>query len=356
MSTPAACGGLSKAPTAAETRRRAAAAAIAAVVVTGTLAVLAWTHPKTRLVQHNVMQTNSIAVSYSAKVKPTPVYDSTTVTAPTPVFRKVTETVALNVRYQGAPANMQIDAKLATPGGWTSTVPLAGFRAFATRTYATTVQLNLRALYQRAQAASRVTGLPATPLTITIVPRVTDRAGHTFAPQFPLTLTPLALTAPADPSKLTARGRTSATESRTTQAAFSLLQRRVSVQVARLLTFGLLAATLLAAAALAVTAKLRGSRTEAEAIRRRWAELLLDVQPMPTPPGRPVVDVPAFASLVRVAQRHELLVLHWTRSGVHTYIVQDDATVYRYRTRLGTPHGVSTNAPRSPTKRSGRLH
>jgi signal peptidase I len=312
-------------------------AAMAAVVVTSALATLAWTHPETRLVQHKVVQNNSIALSYSANVKPTPVYDSTTVSAPTPVFRNVTDTVALHFRYQGAPAKLRLDATLTTPGGWTSTVPLASTRAFTAHTYTTTVPLNLDVFDRRARAASRITGLPATPLTITVVPRVTDRAGHTFAPQFPFTLTPLALTAPPAPSGLTASGTTSATESRRTQASLNLLRRHVSVHDARLLTLSLLAAALLAAAALLVTARFRGSRTEADEIQRRWAELLLDVQPMPTPAGRPVVDVPGFASLVRLAQRYELLVLHWTRSGVHTYIVQDDATVFRYRTRLRTP-------------------
>jgi len=112
------------------------------------------------------------------------VYDRINVTAPTSVFRNDTDTVALHLRYLGAPANT------------------------------TTVPLHLGWFDHRAQAASRITGLPATPLTITVVPRVTDQAGHAFAPQFPLTLTPLALTAPADPSKLTARGTTSATVGR----------------------------------------------------------------------------------------------------------------------------------------------
>jgi signal peptidase I len=104
-------------------------AAVAAVVVTSALAALAWTHPETRLLQHNVVQSNSISLSYTANVKPTPVYDSTTVSAPTPVFRNVTDTVALHFRYQGAPAKLRLDATLTTPGGWTSTVPLASTRA-----------------------------------------------------------------------------------------------------------------------------------------------------------------------------------------------------------------------------------
>src|SRR3954452_11060248 len=77
-------------------------AAFAAIAVTGALTALAWTHPETRQVQHNVVQTNSIALSYTANVKRTPVYDTTTVSAPTPVFRNVTNAVALHIRYQGA--------------------------------------------------------------------------------------------------------------------------------------------------------------------------------------------------------------------------------------------------------------
>jgi len=41
-------------------------AAVAAVVVTGALAALVWTHRQTRLVQHNVVQTSSMALSCMA--------------------------------------------------------------------------------------------------------------------------------------------------------------------------------------------------------------------------------------------------------------------------------------------------
>src|SRR4051794_3140280 len=144
-------------------------AAFAAIAVTGALTALAWTHPETRQVQHNVVQTTNVALSYTANVKPTPVYDGTTVTAPMPVFRNVTDLVALHIRYRGAPAQLHVDAKLATPGGWTSTVPLSGPRALTAGTSTMTVPVNLGWFDHRARAASHVTGLPGTPLTITVV-------------------------------------------------------------------------------------------------------------------------------------------------------------------------------------------
>ncbi len=44
------------------------------------------------------------------------------------------------------------------------------------------------------------------------------------------------------------------------------------------------------------------------------------------------LDVVAFATLAKLAERYGLLVLHRTRSGVETFVVQDDATTFRYRT------------------------
>lgn len=39
-----------------------------------------------------------------------------------------------------------------------------------------------------------------------------------------------------------------------------------------------------------------------------------------------------MATLVKLAERHGPLVLHWSRADVDTFIVQDEATTYRYRT------------------------
>jgi len=59
---------------------------------------------------------------------------------------------------------------------------------------------------------------------------------------------------------------------------------------------------------------------------------LVEVQPLPSPPGRPVVDVVDFPTLAKLAERYGLLVLHWTRSDVDTFVVQDEGVTYRYRT------------------------
>lgn len=38
-----------------------------------------------------------------------------------------------------------------------------------------------------------------------------------------------------------------------------------------------------------------------------------------------------FATLVKLAERYGLLVLHWSRSNIETFVVQDESTTFRYR-------------------------
>jgi hypothetical protein len=104
------------------------------------------------------------------------------------------------------------------------------------------------------------------------------------------------------------------------------------VSLARGVSLSLLAAGLLLAGLALVIGSRLGPQTEATRIRRRYAALLVAVAPMPHPPGRPVIEVADFATLARLAERYGLLVLHWSRSGVDTFVVQDDATTYRFRT------------------------
>lgn len=115
---------------------------------------------------------------------------------------------------------------------------------------------------------------------------------------------------------------------------------------ARTLSTILLLAGLLGAVVLVLLAGRLAPTSEAEGIRRRYAPLLVHVHPMPAPPGRPVADVPEFATLARLAERYGLLVLHWTRSDVETFVVQDEGTTYRYRAHAGEVSELGTSETR----------
>ncbi|MEW1805922.1 DUF5305 family protein [Pseudarthrobacter sp. NPDC080039] len=117
----------------------------------------------------------------------------------------------------------------------------------------------------------------------------------------------------------------------------------ITAAAARLISGVLLAAALAIGVIVVVFARRTAPVDEAAAIRRRYAALLVRVHPMPAAQGRPVIDVTTFSTLAKLAERYGLLVLHWSRSGVETFIVQDENITYRYRT--GPNHAAAATEP-----------
>jgi signal peptidase I len=307
---------------------RPVAATAAAVGVAGlALSALAWTRPTTASVPGATSSTATMTFSYTAHVPRSAAYDGTTVTAPEPVFRKLASAVDVTYRYAGQPGRLVVTAELSSGTGWHTTLPLTT-RAVGTG-YAGSVRLDLDALQQRADAATRVTGLPSGSLNVDVVPAVALAGGGTFAPKLSLTLDPLTLK-PA--GALTAASSAKTTGTRVVDASLSALGRHLRVGTARAAGLGALVLALLAAAALAALTRLNGPVAESERINARYGQLILPVLPIALQPGRPVVDVPDVDSLARLAERYGLLVLHWSRGGVDTYVVQDEGTTFRYRT------------------------
>jgi hypothetical protein len=74
-------------------------------------------------------------------------------------------------------------------------------------------------------------------------------------------------------------------------------------------------------------------RTRAE-IERRHPQLLVRVEPMASPPGKPVVTVDDFAALAKLAERYGQMILTWTRPDADDFVVRDDGITYRYRIPL----------------------
>jgi signal peptidase I len=305
-----------------------AATAVAVAVAGAALGAVSWTRPATTTVGAGTSVASTIEFSYTATVAPSAAYDGTTVTAPQPIFRTLADTVDVTYRYAGPPGTMAVDAELSTVSGWRSTVPLTAPRALAGEQEGS-VRLELSSLEDRAQAASAATGIPSSSVSITVVPRIETAGGGTFEPRLPLTLDSLSLKPTSD--ALTAQTSTEATGTQERPAELSALGRSIDVATARAGSLGALLLAALAGAVLLGLARLFGPVAEADRIRHRHRDLLLAVQPVTLAPGRPLVDVTDVEALVRLAERYGLLVLHWERSGVTTYIVQDEGATYRYR-------------------------
>lgn len=320
------------------------AAGAAVVGLTGlALSGVAWSQPTQTSIAASTSTASTMDFSYTAQVPSSPAYDGTTVTAPQPVFRALTDTVDVTYRYRGVPGQLSLTAELSTSSGWRSTMPLDSPAAIGAQ-HEGSVQLDLGALQQRAEAAGEVIGIPAGSVTVVVVPAVALDGGGEFAPRLELALDAVSLTATGE---LSANSETSTTGTRSLPMALSALGRSIDVSTARVAG---LAATLLAVLTGMVLAHLSGPVSEAERVRRRHGDLVLTVLPMALAKGRPIVDVPDVETLVKLAERYGLPVLTWSRGGVDTYVVQDEGTTFRYRSG-----GQSETTSEVPVQRDPRV-
>lgn len=310
------------------------AAAVAAVAVTAAaLAALTWAGPLERPVKAASGAESTMGFSYEADVPESAAYDGTTVTAPQPVFRSLTDDVVVTYRYNGPRGSLLTTIRLATDSGWTTTLA-AGPPAAVRSGYEGSTRLDLDALQLRARAAADVTGLPSRSVSVFVVPSVTMDDGGTFAPELELTLDDHSLRPVGD---LTVTGASSMTGTTLQPARLSALGLSLDVATARKASLLALVACALAAVLLVVAMRLSGPVAEAERVRRRHGDVILPVLPVALTAGRPLVDVPDVASLVRLAERYGLLVLTWSRGGVDTYVVQDEGATYRCRSWHAQP-------------------
>jgi signal peptidase I len=308
-----------------------AALGAGSAVVGVLLGALAWSGPlqvpSTALVEAGTR----MDFSYTADVGESPAYDDTTATSPEPIFRTRADTVDVEYSYRGDPGTVTVNAELSMQGGWTSTVSLTDAETFTGSEYTGTVQLDLAALEARAEAAAAATGLPMGPVTIALVPEVTTGSGAQFRPALDLNLAPVALTLPGGAESLSVTDTAAAQQTALVPRTVGVNGVGISAASARVLSAVLLAAAVITGAIIMVLARRITPEDEAAAIRRRYAALLVRVHPMPAPQGRPVIDVTTFPTLAKLAERYGLLVLHWSRSGMETFVVQDENVTYRYR-------------------------
>ncbi len=180
----------------------AAVAIVGATVFGGALGALAFAASAQKEVIGTTPVGRDVTFSYTASVPPSAAYDGTTARSPDAIFRRLTNGVDVQVAYRGSPGVLTIDALLASPGGWHATLPLAPAATINGVDYVSTVHLDLNDLDARAVSASAATGVPASPLTVSVVARIESDGLAEFAPSLKMSLTALSLNLTGDASSL----------------------------------------------------------------------------------------------------------------------------------------------------------
>ena len=320
-------------------RLRIAAAAVAAITgLALALGILGWMKPTVETRRVTSAPAQSIAFSYSAKVPKSPAYDDTTVSAPEPVFRKLTNQVDLRTLYRGPAGTFRLTARLTNGTGWHTTRTLVTDKPFSGTSHDTTVKLNLKELADRADSASRAIGAAANgTVTVDLNARVTANGVPAFDAPLQLRVDPLQMTV--------ATAAALQTDNANAVSQVTLVERQIGISghsvltAARARAYAILLLLLAGAGAAAIFLLSRRGRpliTRAE-IERRHPQLLVHVEPMASPPGKPVVNVDNFQALVKLAERYGQMVLTWRRPDADDFVVRDEGITYRYRIPLEEP-------------------
>ena len=316
--------------------KAAAWAATDLAVVGLLLGAAAWSGPAWTSTTSTAPAPGRVEFGYSAAVGHSPAYDGVVVRSPDPVFRRRTDTVTVRYGYWGPAARVATNVELSTASGWHSTLPLAAAGPLAGNGQAGELDLHLSALAGRASAAATATGMPVGAVTVAVTAAVQPSTGPVFRAALTLDLTPLQLSLPGGVASLTVHDPSTTTQTGRRPRTLGLFGRHVGIVAARGLSLVLIVTALLVLTWF--TRLMRRVRRENEqtAIGLRYPQLVVPIESAPPAvPGRPVIDVPNFVTLARLAEHYDLLILQSHASEGETFQMAFAGTTYRYRALRG---------------------
>jgi hypothetical protein len=226
-----------------------------------------------------------------------------------------------------------LDAVLHDDQGWRYAIPLAPARRFAGRSAVVRGVLDLSRLQNVVAAFERESGEHNSVYHVSLDAHVrargrlgADALAAAFAPRLALDLDQLRLVV-AGGSGL--RRSKAETGTRTVTNALHAFGRAVTVVHARRMAvlLGLVGLTLTGVGGLVMLLDAR--EQEAAAIRRRYADWIVEVVPIDRG-GATERRVASMDALARLARQYDRLILHERRGDGDAFLVEDDGVVYTY--------------------------
>jgi hypothetical protein len=315
------------------------------------LAVVAFAHPTTRQASVKTPFTEAISVGYSAQLpQSSPVYPKGAVTTGDPIFLKLVRQLRLTARYRFAAGaehavagSMSLSVRVSSPTGWSRTTVLAAPARFTGDTSAVQATLDLERLRSLLARVEALSGAPSGgDYTVSVIPhvqasgRITGQPFTTdYRPAVGFQLSPLQLRAGSTPANGGAGGpkqsrRGAVTTTRSTPSELSAWGLGIPVGTARWIA---LAGLVLACGGwlLAGINRRRHPRDTNAEIRARYGRLIVPIAGTVQPSAGEPIDVTTIDALAQLAERGERLILHHEGGDASTYFVDDEGTIYRYR-------------------------
>jgi signal peptidase I len=305
------------------------------------LGALAFSRPLSQLVNASINFTQHAEFAYSAAA-PAGLYDAPHVHTGDPVFRRVSDTVAVTVNYRFAGAHpralsgsAQLQLELSDGAGWRRTMPLGPSTPFSGDAISLDGTLSFAALQQLIDHFEAQSGTTRSSYNLAIIPQVQingslagEPLAEAFAPrmEFVIDAQRLRPAQPATPALVTQNGSLSSVREQPARLQLWLLDLEV-LTARRLALAGLeiaLVGGLLVAWALA--RELR--RDPQAAIRLRYGPLLVRASD-PEPWAGEACELPSIADLARLAERLAQPIFVVEQETTLAYYVRDGERLYR---------------------------
>jgi hypothetical protein len=331
------------------------AAAITAAIASAA-ALTAFATPTTRTQSTKSAYTEKVDFGYHATTTKTagPVYPGGRLSTGDPVFLRLVDRVNVSVAYRfGADGRhvlggtMDVILRISSPSGWTRDLTLAQAQPFHGDRADAEVTLDLERLRRLTDRVETLAGMPAGgTYSLAVIPRVHATgtvAGRplasSYSPQMGFQLDRLQLreAAPTQKPAGQAPSRTASVAVPHSAAnAWHVRGHAISVSAARWIA---LAALLLSLLAALISRLPRFHRTDDASgrVQARYRHLLVPIAAVAPHPGRTTIDVTTIDALAALAERGERLILHHRDHQADTYLVDDGATLFRFRIEREAP-------------------
>jgi signal peptidase I len=305
------------------------------------LAAFAFTRPLTRSTLEDISYTQTGTWSYSAAA-PAGLYDGDAARTGDPVFRHISNSVAIHFDYQlgtdhpiDPSGTYRLMAELSDVSGWKRVIELKPTTSWSGRSFAVDGTLDLVHVQALIDNFEQQIGTQHPQYMLAVVPEVRlqgrlvgETLSDDFAPRLEFQLDGRELRfqkesalQPVKPGLLK-RAREQAN-------TIVLLGLALEVARARQIALVVLALALSGGALLALRGRGATGDDQAAQIRRKYSPLLIDVRESSALAGT-VVEVATIDDLARLAERTGRMILHATEQGVSRYVVQDDGVAYCY--------------------------